>query len=173
MAVDAVQSEILRAKLDAVTIHQRSTAKLEAFKDIALDGCPDVRSVINSGARDFNDLRALIHKAKTFRRWIADKSPDAELAKNYILEVKKESWADKLPSKVVRFGILTGICAAVEALTHGSGVGTAITTGIGAADLVLLDKVLKGWRPNQFVDGDLKKFVSGSSAPFNQMHRSI
>ena len=126
---------------------------------MALDGCPDVRTVINNGVRTFADLRDLIRKAKRFRHWLENQSPDAELAKNYVREITKESWVDKLPSKTVRFSVITGLGLAVDALAGGGGVGTALGAGIGVADNFLLDRVLKGWRPNQFIEGDLKKFL--------------
>jgi len=37
--------------------------------------------------------------------------------------------------------------------------GAATAVGIAAADGFLLDKVLKGWRPNQFLEGPLKDFI--------------
>jgi hypothetical protein len=161
MAVDAVQTEILRSKLDSIIQHERRIASLEAFKDVILDGSPDVRAIINNGTRGFKELRDLVKNAKRFRHWLADKSPDADLAKNYLREVTKDSWVDKLPTKLIRFGVLTGLGKAVDLLADGSGVGTAIGIGIGIADTFLLDRLLKGWRPNQFVEGDLKKFLLG------------
>jgi hypothetical protein len=37
--------------------------------------------------------------------------------------------------------------------------GAAVGVGLSAADTFLLDKLLKGWKPNQFVEGPLKEFI--------------
>ena len=39
------------------------------------------------------------------------------------------------------------------------GIGTATGVAISAADAFLLDRLLKGWKPNQFIDDSLKKFA--------------
>jgi ABC-type branched-subunit amino acid transport system permease subunit len=39
------------------------------------------------------------------------------------------------------------------------GAGTMIATALGAADTFLLDRILRGWKPSQFVTGPLMKFV--------------
>jgi hypothetical protein len=37
--------------------------------------------------------------------------------------------------------------------------GTAVGIGLSAGDSFLVDKLIKGWKPNQFVNGPLKEFV--------------
>ena len=37
--------------------------------------------------------------------------------------------------------------------------GTAAGTALSLADSFLLDKLIKGWKPSQFIDGPLKDFV--------------
>jgi hypothetical protein len=97
LAVDPLQAEILQGKLSSVLNNQRSTSRLNLFKDMFLENCGDVRGAINSGARNFEELRALIHKAKRFRHWLAGKSADADLAKEYFREVTGQSWMGAAP----------------------------------------------------------------------------
>jgi len=33
--------------------------------------------------------------------------------------------------------------------------------GVGALDALYLDRFIKGWRPNHFIEGQYKDFVSG------------
>jgi hypothetical protein len=160
MALEGLRANILRDKLEAIDRRTRSEARLSEFKDLVVDDVHDVRAAINVGARSFVELRELIHKAKRFRSWLADKSADAALAKEYFREITKESWVDKLPNKGLRFAVMAGLGQVIDVLSHGSGVGTAVGTMLGAADTFILDKVLKGWRPNQFIDEDLKKFLA-------------
>ena len=160
MALEGLRANILRDKLEAIDRRTKSEARLSEFRDLVVDEIQDVRAAINVGARSFVELRELLHNAKRFRSWLANKSPDAELAKEYFREVTKESWVDKLPNKGVRFVVMAGLGQVIDVLSHGSLVGTAIGTALGAADSFILDKMLKGWRPNQFIDDDLKKFLA-------------
>jgi hypothetical protein len=48
--------------------------------------------------------------------------------------------------------------AALEALRT-PGVGYAAGLGLGAVDAMWADKLIKGWRPDQFINGPLKSFI--------------
>jgi hypothetical protein len=39
------------------------------------------------------------------------------------------------------------------------GIATISATVLAAADTFLLEKVVKGWKPNQFVDKEMKTFL--------------
>jgi hypothetical protein len=40
-----------------------------------------------------------------------------------------------------------------------TGLGTTAEMAIGAADALLLDRLIKGWRPNQFINDRYQPFV--------------
>ena len=67
-------------------------------------------------------------------------------------------WADKLAPKGIRWLLIWLAGLAVDAVA-GSHVGVAGSVGLSAADALLFDKLIKGWRPNQFIDGPLKDFL--------------
>jgi len=81
------------------------------------------------------------------------------LLDEYYKAVKAETWIDGLPSKSIRFLLAVGLAAAIEA-AFPSGLGVAAGIGLEAADFLLLDKLLRGWRPNQFIEGPLQKLSS-------------
>jgi hypothetical protein len=41
---------------------------------------------------------------------------------------------------------------------------TGVISGLGLSvlDSLLLDKIIKGWRPNQFIEAELKSFVANA-----------
>jgi hypothetical protein len=53
---------------------------------------------------------------------------------------------------------MTGAGLAIDA-TFGPHIGSAGSVALSAADSFIFDKFLKGWRPNQFIEGPLKKFL--------------
>jgi hypothetical protein len=69
------------------------------------------------------------------------------------------SWITRLPAKSFRFVLAFGLGAALEVL-YPSGLGLAASAGLAATDQLLLDPLLRGWRPSQFVEGPLQKFGS-------------
>ena len=88
-----------------------------------------------------------------------NRDPDQGLVKAYFREVTKGSWVDRLPAKSVRWSIFTGLGFAVD-LLGAQGIGTATGVAISAADAFLLDRLLKGWKPNQFIDDSLDPFAA-------------
>jgi hypothetical protein len=89
--------------------------------------------------------------------------PDTNLLRAYYQETVKESWVEKLPAKSTRWGIFTGIGLGLDALGAG-GLGTATATALSAVDAFVLDKLIKGWKPHQFVEKDLKTLFSEESS---------
>jgi hypothetical protein len=68
-------------------------------------------------------------------------------------------WAERLPSKTARWAIFTA-AGTVASLALTPLVGTAVGLGLTAADTFLVDKLIKGWKPNQFVNGPLREFLA-------------
>jgi hypothetical protein len=101
----------------------------------------------------------VLDKAQRFKEWLASRNPDQRLLHEYYAETTRQSWLEKLPTKVSRWTIATGLGAAVDAI-HPIGA-TALGLGISLFDAMLLDKILKGWRPNQFIDNVVGPFVGG------------
>ncbi len=158
VATNSVNSVIFNLKFDDL-LKRRSESghQISAFQDFILDDARALREAINSGERNFAELQKVLSSAAKFRNWLKNQDPDQELVKAYFREVTKTSWVDKLPTKSVRWSIFTGLGLAVDAL-GGSGLGTASAVAVSASDAFLLDRLLKGWKPNQFVDDSLKKF---------------
>jgi hypothetical protein len=130
------------------------------FQDFLFEDGRAIREAINSGGRSLEDSLALIDASKRFKQWIRDKDPSADLLKEYCRELSHLEWADKLPTKSLRWLVFGGLGFVTGVLNPLVGLG------IGAVDTFLVDKLLKGWRPNQFVEGPLRKFlkVSGNKS---------
>jgi hypothetical protein len=128
----------------------KSVNDIQLFQEIHLDGARAIREAIDSGERSFHEFLTVLRKAHRFKQWLAERNPDANLLREYYEASIADSWASRLPLKAIRYLIAT--VAGVVNLP----VGLALS----AADLFLVDRIFKGWRPNQFVEGRLKPFVS-------------
>ncbi len=160
ITTDDVNSEILQIKFkELIQKRIQSGEDISAFQDFTLNDAKAIRESINANARSFSDLLKLLHRAEKFKGWLKGKEADIDLLKEYYREVTSSSWVDSLPSKTSRWLLFTLAGIGIDALGAG-GLGTAFGVAISAADALILDNLIKGWKPNQFIEGPLKKFVS-------------
>jgi hypothetical protein len=159
LSADPAHSAV--ASLMVETSIGRSVAnlrRLQAFQDFVFDNGHAIREAVNSGEKDFRDVLALLKHARQFREWVAGKPPDADLAKEYTRACTRETWAERLPSKAVKWSMFTAGGLLLDALGLG-GLGTAAGVTLSAVDGFLIDPMLRGWRPSQFVEQKLRPFV--------------
>lgn len=158
-AVDPLKSLIVSSRVREIV--RKSSAgqeQVDLFQEIIVNGSRSVREAVNSGDRSFRDVIRLVEHSHKFKEWIQQTGSDSVLRDEYCKSVSATDWADNLPPKALRFLLMTGLGAlASSVLTPAAGV--AIGAGLNAADYFLLDRLLKGWKPNQFVEGSLKPFL--------------
>lgn len=159
LATSVQGSQLIECKIGSMINSLKARdADYHAFQDFMFDEGRSVAAAINSGERKFADVLPLLKSAAEFKKWIANKPNDANLVKDYHREVTKDSWVDKLPNKLIRWSMFSAAGLGIDAMGAG-GIGTAAAQALSFADGFLLDKILKGWKPNQFVTKDLAKFV--------------
>jgi hypothetical protein len=114
---------------------------------------PSVREVINSGERTPAEFLQLMEKAGSFRTWLAQQNPSADLIQQMLREKTNVDWLESLPVKGLRFGLFTGGGMLADLVAPGSSVA------VGAIDSFLIDRLRKHWRPHYFVENGLKRFL--------------
>jgi len=149
--IDVKLADILRKS-------RRSAEQVAALQSLTLNNGKAVREAINSGERSFDEFLVLLDKALPFKKWLANVDPTVENLTHHYQNVCGNHWIDTLPGKTLRFGFFTGAGAIIEAL--GVPGATKIGLGLGAADTYLTDSIVRGWRPNQFVERTLQPFVN-------------
>jgi hypothetical protein len=140
----------------------RSVERLDHFKDMACPHFPSIGLAINSGERTIPEFLKLLDEAQKFRGWLHGANPDSEIVASYIKAATEKTWADKLPTKTTRWVLATAIGAASEVVLP-TGIGAFTGAGAGALDALYLDRFIKGWRPNHFIEGPYKEFVEKGS----------
>lgn len=134
-------------------IVERTTKKVKAldvFQEVAVSESRSIREVINARERTFEDVLRLVQAAQRFREWVKGKDESTDLREEYCRELSRLDWADKLPPKTLRWLIMTGAGLAIDA-TFGGHIGSAGSVALSAADSFIVDRFLRGWRPNQFI----------------------
>lgn len=149
-------SDFINQQLGEI-IRQRTTSQknLDLFGEYVLTDCHSIGDAFVGGLITIKELLWLLEKADKFRGWLTDVPEDKNLIGEYYRESTRETFVDKLPVKATRFVIFEGIGITLDLMGAG-GVGTAVATALSAIDSFVLDKLIKGWKPNQFIDDNLK-----------------
>jgi len=141
----------------------RSDEEISAFNQKALGRAFALRSAINSKMRSFSDFLDVMDKARKFKEMLQKANPDVGLVQTYADEVKKGTWLDGLAPKSVRFGVFTLGGAALD-LFMGTGLTTTMAgVGLAGFDQFVVDKLVRGWRPNTFIENELRPLVYSKS----------
>lgn len=155
----SISSTIIRAKLgDLLGRRFDNFRDIEVFQDLLLGSVHAIRDAIDCGERTFDDFIPILEKSAKFKEWLRGVHPDVGLLAEYHRASMAGTWVDKLPTKTVRFVCFTGLGLAIDAAVP-TGLGTATGIALGAADTFVIDKLLKGWKPHQFIDDHLSEFV--------------
>jgi hypothetical protein len=157
-----ISSSIINRNVSQIlSRRQRNLDQIELFQRVHLNDARAVREAINSGERSFDDFIKLLQRADRFKAWLSGRNPDGTLLQEYYRAATSDSWIERLPTKSLRFVFTTLGGAAADIFLPTGGLGTVAGAGLGAVDSLLLDRLLKGWKPNQFVEGELREFISG------------
>jgi hypothetical protein len=156
IAVHPIEKVVQASAVEAVVKkYGQSRRSLESFTDMTLTGSHTIREAVNVGTVPFIEVVKLLDSADKFRHWLREQPADANLVKAYYQETIKDSWIEKLPGKAIRWSVFTGIGFGIDAIGAG-GLGIAAGITAGAIDTFLVDKLIGGWTPHQFVERDLK-----------------
>lgn len=164
VAVNDNQADILRARFDILLNQRRDSDKIiSTFQDLVYDDARAIRHAINSGIRNLDDLYPIVEASSDFSHWLQQQEPKGELIKAYYRKVVSDSWIEKLPVKTTRWAIFTGAGLAMDLFGAG-GLGTGAGIALSVLDSFLVEKILKGWKPNQFIHGELQHFIAPSNS---------
>ena len=132
---------------------QIDRSRLTQFQEVVLQGSPSIVDVINRGDRSFEEFLELLSSARKFKHWLKGKSPDESLVAAYLEDITATGWLSRVPGKALRYviGAAVGVIEPAAGLT------------LSAGDSFLLEKIVSGWRPNHFIESQMKSFVDSEA----------
>lgn len=150
-------SKFISFELDSIIAQRtKSENELNLFNAYVLEDCTSLGTAFVNGVLSGRELIRILEKSDRFRDWLDGIPDDNSLLGEYHKAVTQKEFADRLPTKTVRFVLFEGAGALIDMMGAG-GLGTAAGTALAAADSFLMDKILnKAWKPNQFIDKTLK-----------------
>ncbi|KUI99223.1 hypothetical protein [Vibrio sp. MEBiC08052] len=125
-------------------------SEIDNFYSVTLSGYPTIVEAINHGERSFEEFLELLASARKFKKWLKGKSPDEKLIANYLEDITSStSWLNRLPGKIFRYFISVGVGA----------IAPSYGIVLSAGDSFFLDRLISGWKPNQFITKKVQPFV--------------
>ncbi|MFZ2726211.1 MAG: hypothetical protein WAX77_08180 [Methylococcaceae bacterium] len=159
IATSGLSANIISHKINFILEKSiKSSKQIQDFQEFVFNDAKSLREAINKKQIDIDNLIVVLKNSQKFKEWILGIKPNQDLIKSYYNEVTKKTILDKLPSKSVRWCIFTGAGVIADRMIT-DGVGTAIGLGLSALDTFCLDKLISGWKPNQFIEDDVKKLL--------------
>lgn len=159
LASSSLSAKLAEAKIDYILARTtKSREALSNFTEFLFKDAKAIREAVNSGHVDLDDLLAVLQNSKHFKKWIVNVRPEANLIQSYYEEVTKKTIIDRLPGKSMRWALFTGLGLTADAIATG-GIGTLAGVALGALDTFYIDKLISGWKPNQFIEDDIRKLI--------------
>ncbi len=146
--IDVQLTEIIRRRV-------QSEDNINLFDEYVLNDCHKIGDAFIKKIITKKELLKLLDRADKFREWLKKVPANKNLIGEYYSAVTRETFADKLPTKTVRFILFEGIGITIDILGAG-GIGTTLSTGLALFDQFYLDKLTRGWKPNQYINETLK-----------------
>ncbi len=139
-----------------------SNRKLDRFQEFFFDDGKAIREPVNAGRVHPDELMTVLERSRKYKEWIIKLPPDSDLLKEYFKAIGQKSFIETLPGKILRFTICNGlnlVAGCSLPLIEASIVGL----GLSACDSFLLDKLVAGWKPNQYIEGDVHRLLTQSA----------
>lgn len=159
LSASTLHSKLIGYKINYIfNRSQKSKESLEIFKSFLFEESKALKDAVNSNQIDLDILMNVLKKSSKFKKWLLGVNIDDDLIKKYYEEVTKETIIDKLPGKSTRWIIFTGL-GIVTDLVATSGLATLGGLTLSALDSFWLDKIISGWKPNQFIEDDVSRLT--------------
>lgn len=128
----------------------QSREGIRHFEWFAFENAGAFADAYNDGSIDFETALRHIDKSDKFRHWLEGLPPNADIIAEYNAAIAREGVFEGTVPSVARFAFFTGAGVAADLALTG-GVGTIAGVSLGLFDHLLVQKVVRGWRPNVFV----------------------
>jgi hypothetical protein len=140
-------SDLMRLRCSDLV--QRVTPELTQaanFREVVFSDGRTIKEAIDSGERQLTDFPAILERSERFREWAHELAAEANLVREYITAVMSDDWISSMPVKALRY------IFAVQAQLADTVLAGIPGLVLSAVDSLLLDRLLRGWKPNHFVD---------------------
>lgn len=156
LCVTPAESIIVSCKQkDILQRYSEEHTQIENFEKLEVSSFASIAEVVDSGEKSIDDICELLDCAQEFKDWKRSLSNESDFLVEYQKALQSNlPWVQRLPIKWTRLILTSGIGLIPL-------VGSVLGPVASGLDTFLIDKwQAGGWKPAQFVNGELKRFVS-------------
>lgn len=151
-------STFLRLKAnDILYKSNRSQREIDVFNHFVYNESWALREAINTKKLHVKAVLKTLDKADKYREWLQGLPDDGNLMAEYVAKIEEKSVLESLPFKAIRFYIFNSLYAIASAANPLAAV--PINVVLSAFDSFVLDKLGGQWKPNQFIENELRPLV--------------
>lgn len=160
IVTSSLYSKLMQLQLnEAINRRAESQENIDDFQEYVINEARSIGDAFAIGLITRKELLNILEKGQSFRDWVGEIEDKKSLVGEYTKAVLETSVYDKLPSRTIRFAIFEGV-GVLANFAGAGGMGTLASTGLSVFDAFYLDKLLKGWKPNQYIDNSIKPLAS-------------
>lgn len=162
ISVPEFNASIIRLKTKDILDRSKSSQKnIEAFNHYVYNESWALREAINTKRIHVKAILKILDKATSYKDWLSNIENDSNLLREYIAKVEEKSILEKIPSRGVRFFVFNGLSTIISAIASPE-ISIPTTIALNSFDAFCLEKLKTNWKPNQFIENELKPLVSSS-----------
>ncbi|KAF0139047.1 MAG: hypothetical protein FD122_3521 [Stygiobacter sp.] len=159
LSSSTLSSKIIGHKINYILARSnKSKELLSNFNSFFFNNNKALREEVNAKRIDLDELMKVLKNSGKFKKWLVGIAPDEDLLKKYYQEVTKKTIVDKLPGKSTRWLIFTGLGILSDVIATG-GLATIGGLTLSALDTFIVDKIISGWKPNQYIEEEIKNLI--------------
>lgn len=141
---------------DSIKKALKGQQQINLFQDNILYECPRLGKAFLTGAINDRQLIQLLNEGDKWRLWLQNRPDDANIIKEYTRELSKKTLVDNPIIKGSRMAV-TSLMGFIPI------IGPVLEKGVSLFDTFFIDKLLRGWKPNHFIQDKLEATLNPNS----------
>lgn len=141
---------------DSIKKALKGQEQINLFQDNILYGCPRLGEAFLTHAISSRQLKELLKEGDKWRYWLQKQSEDSNIISEYVEELSKKTLVDNPIIKGSRMAV-TSLISFIPIF------GTILEKTASIIDTFFVDKLLRGWKPNHFIQEKLKPTLKQTS----------
>lgn len=146
-------SKVIQLSFNRLKRNVNNVETYKIFQKVFVDNAANITTIINNSPNLLNEYLQILEKANKFRTWLDSVDENSDLLSEYYKAVSNKTWLEKGPVKNYKWIFDIGISTILGLLNPLIGIGYSGLSGV-------TDKIVENrWRPNMFVEKDLRKLL--------------
>lgn len=144
-------SRVIQLNFNRLKRNVNSVNEFKTFQNVFVNNAANISSLINKSPELLKEYLEILEKSKKFKKWLDNVEDNSSILSEYYQAISSKTWLEKGPVKSFKWIFDIGISTVLGLINPVAGIAYSGLSGVA-------EKITeKRWKPNMFVDKDLKK----------------